>query len=176
MHLLFAPALTCPASVEGPGLVVRVWKTDFQIGVYQDGTLLAGPEGPACFSVALGAEPAGDKQARGDERTPEGEFRVTHRNPNSSFHKSLGLNYPTGRHADAALAGGRIDKATRDRVVNADRPGRMPARDTGLGGDIYIHGGGHFPTWWTDGCVALDNTAMDWLYATAAPGTRVVIQ
>jgi len=103
-----------------PGVVVVVDKSELRLGVYRDGRLLAYEGAPACFPVALGAAPEGDKRARGDERTPEGWFRVTHRNPQSSFHLSLGLSYPTTRHAELALAEGRIDRATRDRVVVSD--------------------------------------------------------
>lgn len=167
---------TCPATHPDKDLVVVVRKADFTLGVYRDGVLVRRDDGSeACFAIALGAEPAGDKQQRGDERTPEGEFRITHRNPSSSFHLSLGLNYPTARHAEAAFAAGRISATVRDRIVAADAPGRMPARDTALGGDIYLHGGGAVPAWWTDGCVAIADVEMDWLYATARPGTRVVI-
>lgn len=158
-----------------PGIVVVVEKAELRLGVYRDHALMAADDGPACFSVALGAAPAGDKQARGDEHTPEGAFRITHKNPASSFHLSLGLNYPTARHADAALARGAIDRATHDRIVAADRPGRMPARDTALGGDIYLHGGGSFPAWWTDGCVAMSNDHITWLYGVVSPGTVVWI-
>lgn len=168
-------AATCPATVADapPGVLVRVEKQAFELGVYRDGRLLDASEGPACFPIALGAAPAGDKQARGDERTPDGELRVTHRNPASRFYKSLGLNYPTTRHADAGLAAGRIDAATAARVKAADAPGKMPARDTALGGDIYIHGGGSAWRSWTDGCIALENDAMDYVYDVAGPGSAV---
>ncbi|MFZ5475466.1 MAG: L,D-transpeptidase family protein [Myxococcota bacterium] len=158
------------------GLVVVVDKSDFVLGVYRDGKLIEGPDGsPACFPVALGADPVGDKVRQGDERTPEGTFRVTHRNPRSAFHLSLGLNYPDAAHAEKGHELGIIDAATRDRVVAADRARQMPVRTTRLGGDIYIHGGGPLPRWWTDGCIAVSNDVMDWLFVTVGPGTRVRI-
>jgi murein L,D-transpeptidase YafK len=126
--------------------------------------------------VALGGEPTGDKRRQGDERTPEGTFRVTHRNPNSAFHLSLGLSYPDVAHADRGLAEKIIDAATHERVVAADRARKMPVRSTALGGDIYIHGGGPLPNFWTDGCVAITNAQMDWLFAEVGPGTRVRIE
>src|SRR5688572_12708980 len=126
----------CPDTFAATALTIVVWKSSFELGVYRDGQLLVAEGAPACFPVALGADPEGDKQKRGDERTPEGELRITHRNPASSFHLSLGLNYPTRRHADVGYAAGLVSAATRDRVKAADAPGRMPARDTALGGDI----------------------------------------
>ncbi len=167
----------CPPEPPVPtaDMVVVVWKAAFHLGVYDDGGLVKHEDQAACWPVALGGAPAGDKKRQGDERTPEGEFRVTHRNPKSAFHLSLGLNYPTARHADAGLAAGIIDQATRDRVAAADAARTMPVRTSALGGDIYIHGGGTFPSSWTDGCIALDNEVMDWLFVNAKPGTRVVI-
>jgi murein L,D-transpeptidase YafK len=170
-----AVASTCPLLQSGApaGLLLVVDKAEFRLGVYRDGALAFLADQPECYDIALGGAPAGDKEARGDERTPEGVFRITHRNPTSRFHLSLGLDYPTARHAEAALAADRIDRATRDRVVAADRPGRMPVRDSALGGDIYLHGGGSLPRDWTDGCIAVDDGVIEHLYAIAGPGTAV---
>lgn len=165
----------CPASFAGVGLRVVVWKSLFSLGVYQDGLLLPREGALACVDVALGAAPVGDKERQGDERTPEGTFRITHRNPASAFHLSLGLSYPDKAHADAGLARGLIDAATHARVLAADKPGKMPLRSTRLGGDIYLHGGGAEPKDWTDGCVAMSDADIEWLYALAGPGTEVLI-
>jgi len=172
--VLLAPP--CPAPPDEAGLVLVVDKSEFVLGVFRDGVVVPGPNGPACFAVALGASPVGHKEARGDERTPVGRFRVTHKNPASSFHLSLGLDYPQAADAEAAYAAGRIDTRTRDRVVAAAKAGGMPARDTALGGDIYLHGGGAYPNSWTDGCVAISNDEMDWLYPKVTPGTRVLVR
>lgn len=165
----------CLPTFASSGLQIVVWKSLFSLGVYQDGVLVARAGASACVDVALGGAPAGDKAQQGDEHTPEGTFRVTHRNPNSAFTLSLGLNYPTRRHAERAYAEGRIDRATRDLVVASDRPGVMPARSTSLGGDIYIHGGGATPVDWTDGCIGLEDADIRWLYTLAGPGTNVLI-
>jgi len=172
--VLFLP--DCPAPPDQPGLVVVVDKSAFVLGVFRDRVVVPGPDGPACFAIALGASPVGHKEQRGDERTPVGTFRVTNKNPASSFHLSLGLDYPQAQDAEAAFAAGRIDARTRDRVVAADVAGGMPARDSALGGDIYLHGGGAYPNFWTDGCVAITNDQMTWLYATAEKGTTVIIR
>ncbi len=170
------PPPPCPPPPDEAGLVIVVDKSDFVLGVFEDRVVIGGPDGPACFAIALGASPVGPKEQRGDERTPVGTFRVTHKNPASTFHLSLGLDYPRAADAEAALAAGRIDARTRDRVVAAAKAGGMPARDTALGGDIYLHGGGAYPASWTDGCVAITNDAMDWLYAKARTGTTVIIR
>ena len=52
--------------------------------------------------ISLGFAPEGHKQVEGDGRTPEGQYIIDRRNPNSSFHLSLGINYP--RPEDVAVA------------------------------------------------------------------------
>lgn len=168
---------TCPPPPDLAGHVIVVDKSDFTLALFKDKVVVPGPDGvPACFAVALGASPVGDKARQGDERTPVGTFRITHKNPTSMFHLSLGLDYPQARYAEAAYAEKRIDAATRDKVVAADKANSRPPMNTALGGDIFLHGGGPSPRDWTDGCVAIENTEMDWLYATVSSGTTVIIR
>src|SRR5215470_9731709 len=46
------------------------------------------------YKVALGHEPRGPKQRQGDNRTPEGEYTIDLRNPQSQFHLALHISYP----------------------------------------------------------------------------------
>jgi len=46
------------------------------------------------YEVELGFEPLGHKSAEGDGRTPEGDYIVDRRNPNSEFYLSIGIDYP----------------------------------------------------------------------------------
>jgi L,D-transpeptidase catalytic domain len=170
--------LTCPEHVEAfaeHAQVIAVWKGSFQVGLYESGRLVRAGEEPRCFPVALGGAPDGDKLQRGDEHTPVGWFRVTHKNPKSSFHLSLGLSYPDAEHARHAFDAGLIDAGTQRRIVAADAAHHLPLRDTAMGGDIYLHGGGAAPSDWTDGCVAFADAAIDLVYAWARPGTAVWI-
>ncbi len=116
----------------------------------------------ASFHVTFGAEPTAHKQARGDERTPEGHYRLGYKNPNSDFYKSIHISYPNAK-----------DRA------NAQRLGVDP------GGDIMIHGQANGWEWasplvqlfsWTDGCIALSNRDMDRLWAAVDPGTPIEIR
>jgi L,D-peptidoglycan transpeptidase YkuD (ErfK/YbiS/YcfS/YnhG family) len=54
------------------------------------------------YPVALGGAPAGHKRQEGDERTPEGVYRLDRRNPNSAAHRSLHVSYPDS--ADGCIA------------------------------------------------------------------------
>ena len=98
------------------------------------------------FDIALGVAPIGDKQKEGDQKTPEGEYTLDARNPDSDFFLSIHISYP-----DAT------DRA--DARVNGDDPGNA----------IMIHGQPNVPTYsaayyrkedWTNGCIAVSNSDM----------------
>jgi murein L,D-transpeptidase YafK len=116
----------------------------------------------AAWPVSLGGHPAGPKRMEGDGRTPEGDYFIDGRIPDSRFHLSLHLSYPNS--ADLA---------------------RAAARHVPPGGDIAIHGrpdnyhsavAGEWPGDWTDGCVALDNDAIEALARLVDIGTSVAIR
>ena len=54
------------------------------------------------YTVALGRAPQGQKQRQGDNRTPEGKYRIDWRNTQSKFYKALHISYPSV--ADVARA------------------------------------------------------------------------
>ncbi len=155
------------------GRVIMVVKDEHLLGVYENDRLMAG----TCVSITMGsASQEGTKQKRGDNRTPEGWYKISHRNPYSQFHKSLGINYPNFDDVMRARLSGLIDHHTSNTLVEAINKGRLPAQDTVLGGDIFLHGNpGNWTNDWTWGCVALRNTDMDALYRLGDPGTAVLI-
>ena len=108
------------------------------------------------YKVDLGFAPAGHKQFEGDGRTPEGEYIIDRRNPNSAYHLSLGISYPN--EADIAYARAQ---------------GRSP------GGDIFIHGEstklGFLRSDWTAGCISVKNREMERIYAMVHNGTPITI-
>src|SRR5262245_27660555 len=46
------------------------------------------------YPIIFGQQGVGTKEIEGDRRTPEGEYLICVKNPESKFHLSLGLNYP----------------------------------------------------------------------------------
>ncbi|MEM9351112.1 MAG: L,D-transpeptidase family protein [Pseudomonadota bacterium] len=107
------------------------------------------------FDFELGFAPVGDKDIEGDGKTPEGIYYIDRRNPNSSFHLSLGISYPNA--AD---------------VAKAEALGEKP------GGDIFIHGTPR--KWqgkddWTWGCLAVTNREMEDIFAMVKVGTPIAI-
>ncbi len=136
------------------------------------------------FGIALGRNAGADKCIEGDCATPLGEFFVCARNPRSRFYRSLCISYPNAEHAGRGLRDGLITAQEHALIIDALRERRMPPQKTRLGGEIYIHGenpddGTGAPRArrdWTHGCIALDNGAMQTLYAAVALGTPVSIR
>ena len=136
--------------------------------------LYDGEELKRSYSIALGFAPSGDKEIEGDGKTPEGEFYVFTKNPQSKFHLSLGISYPSIEDASRGIDGGLINDAERHEIETAIGEKKMPPQKTALGGEIYIHGGG-VESDWTDGCVALKNEEMEELFRAIPVGTTVRI-
>jgi murein L,D-transpeptidase YafK len=124
------------------------------------------------FPATFGAQPVGPKEREGDERTPEGKYRVSSRVKTARFHRFLGISYPNDedrkRANDKGIArpGGGIGiHGTSERLAPAGRAWTRLAHALGL------------QTLWgpTDGCIALDNADVEALYDVAQVGTAVEI-
>ncbi|MBC7929040.1 MAG: L,D-transpeptidase [Rubrivivax sp.] len=138
-------------------------------------TLYAGGEAVRVYPVVLGFEPVGDKEKQGDGRTPEGTFYVCVKNSESSFHVSLGLNYPDAGDAERGLRDRLITREQSDQIKRANAKKETPPWDTPLGGEIFIHGGGTASDW-TWGCIALENENIKELFDAVPSGATVVIE
>ena len=126
------------------------------------------------YKIALGKNPVGDKEVEGDGKTPEGEFYIFTKNPQSKFYLSIGVSYPSIDDAKRGLEKKLITREVHDDIVEAIRNKKMPPQKTPLGGEIYIHGMGNLNDW-TEGCVALKNSDMKELYEKISVGAKVVI-
>ncbi|WP_293450529.1 L,D-transpeptidase family protein [Planktotalea sp.] len=118
--------------------------------------LMSGSRTLKSYDIGLGFAPYEHKSEEGDGRTPEGEYIIDRRNPNSKFHLSIGINYPNAQD-----------------VVKAKAAGVKPGRD------IFIHGrppmfakGGRD---WTAGCIAVTDKEMERIYAMVKNGTPISI-
>ena len=58
------------------------------------------------FDIALGIRPLGDKESEGDFRTPEGNYLLDVRNPNSDYFLSIHISYPNREDSRLARAQG----------------------------------------------------------------------
>lgn len=122
-----------------------------------------------------------DKQRRGtrqspdDWRTPEGQFYVVNKNPNSKYYKAFVLNYPSAEDARRGIRQGLISEQEYEAILQADATHSIPPMNTQLGGWIEIHGDGTGGgTNWTQGCVAIRNEEIDQLWPMVHVGTPVL--
>ena len=114
------------------------------------------------YDIALGQNFIGHKVREGDHRTPEGRYTLTYKNAQSSFYKSIRIDYPN--EADIA---------------------RAAMRGVPPGGDIVIHGmpnevgdyrGPIRPRNWTQGCIAVRNYEMEDIWQLVESNTPIEIR
>ncbi len=114
------------------------------------------------YKIALGGTPLGAKTCQGDNKTPEGNYTISAKNNQSSYHKSLRISYP-----------------------NKDDLKKAKALKCNPGGDIMIHGLPNKQGWigashllydWTLGCIAVTNQEIDEIWKLVATGTKVEIK
>jgi len=127
------------------------------------------------FPAIVGRSSVGTKEREGDERTPEGEYYVCFKNPQSRFHLSLGLSYPSRGDAERGLERGTIGLVEYREIADAHDARRIPPWKTPLGGEIFIHGAmeGREAT---AGCVAISDRAIEELFPQVELGTPVLIE
>ena len=124
--------------------------------------------------VVLGRNPS-DKQREGDLATPEGEFYVCCKNPDSRYHRFLGLSYPNAEDAARGLREGLITKSEHDAICDANAQQRCPPWKTALGGEVGLHGPCPNKTW-THGCIAMSVEQIETLYECLNLGDAVTIR
>jgi murein L,D-transpeptidase YafK len=158
-----------PISFPMKNAQIIIKKSERKLLLYDDGRLAR------TYDIVLGFAPEGDKEKRDDGKTPEGEFYVAVKNPQSKFTLGLGLSYPNMEDAERGLKTGLISREQYDAIVAAINEKRMPPQDTPLGSEIYIHGGGTAKDW-TWGCMALDDEEIRELYEAVPVGAKVLIE
>lgn len=152
-----------------PPFELEVLKAQRQLRVLSAGSVIAQ------YPIGLGFQPRGDKVRQGDGATPEGEYRVCIKNPQSRYYLSLGLTYPNARDAARGRAAGLLSPAEEQSILQALERGHCPPWNTPLGGEIFLHGRGS-ATDWTLGCIALDDPHMKVLFHNIDVGARVTIR
>jgi murein L,D-transpeptidase YafK len=119
------------------------------------------------YAIVLGSSPIGDKRQEGDNKTPEGLFRIQDHYPHPQWSQFLWLDYPT--------------QTSWNKHCRAKQTGEIRAQAT-IGGEIGIHG---VPpgknSWieqrknWTWGCISLKNRDINELSRVVQVGTVVEI-
>jgi murein L,D-transpeptidase YafK len=143
-----------PAGTEIDRILVE--KSARRLSIFSDGKKLKS------YRVALGRNPIGAKEQEGDMKTPEGFYWIDWRNPESDYHLSLHVSYPSEPDTERAT----------ERGVNA-------------GFDIMIHGITNGGGWigafhrrhdWTAGCIAMTDEEIEELYRVTPDWTLIEIQ
>jgi hypothetical protein len=116
----------------------------------------------ADYPIRLGLNPNGAKLREGDFRTPEGIYELSRRNQHSDFFLALEVSYPN--------------------AADIERARELGVRPGGL---IMIHGQPNTPRKppdyyasndWTDGCIAVSNSAMVDIWLRTSVGTPIEIR
>jgi murein L,D-transpeptidase YafK len=136
-------------------------------------TVFDGEEQVLRIPVVLGKNPA-DKQREGDLATPEGEFYVCYKNPDSKYHRFLGLSYPNIEDAERGLRENLIAPVEFEQIREAVTQKKCPPWKTALGGEIGLHGPCPNVTW-THGCIAMTVDQIERLYDLLDLGDEVII-
>ena len=137
-------------------------------------TVFDGEEEVLRSRVVLGKNPA-DKRREGDLATPEGAFYICLKNPDSKYHRFLGLSYPNIEDAERGLRERLITQVEFDQIRDAIAQRKCPPWKTALGGEIGLHGPCPNVTW-THGCIAMAVDQIDRLYDLLDVGDDVVIE
>lgn len=141
---------------KGPADKVLIEKNERRLTLLSKGKVLK------TYQISLGGNPIGPKERQGDNKTPEGIYRIDSRNRNSRFHLALHVSYPNEK-----------DKK------RAQELGVSP------GGDIMIHGIKNGFSWvgdlhtevdWTKGCIAVTDEEIEEIEKVVPNGTIVEIR
>lgn len=156
LMLLTVPLITSANTILPTADEVLVVKSKRKMYLIREGEIFQE------YRISLGDSPVGHKGKEGDKRTPEGRYIIDYRNPQSRFHLSLHINYPSDTDLQSAL----------DKGVSP-------------GGEIFIHG---LPNGmahqaiefkgrdWTDGCIAITNTEIMQFWTLVKDGTPIEIK
>ena len=153
------PTVTTPSETPLPedAVIDRlvVHKSKRTMSAYSQGKLLK------TYPISLGKQPVGHKHFEGDGKTPEGKYRINERNPNSGYHKNLGVSYPN--EADKAYA-----------AAQGKSPGGLIKIHGMINGWGFI-GKKHLQKDWTNGCIAVTDEEIDELYRSVKHNAEIEI-
>lgn len=152
LELVNQPAL--PIGTQIDKLIVYKSKREMH-AFYQDKLI-------KIYPISLGKSPIGHKQFEGDMKTPEGVYSINDRNPNSAYHKNLGISYPNAQDVAFAKSHGK----------SAGGAIKIHGIKNGLG-DII--GANHLLKDWTHGCIAVTDREIDELFVAVVDNAPIHI-
>lgn len=157
LGLMLALLPTCLAYAQTTPTIdlVRVLKSAHKLQLLSAGIVVRE------FHIALGGNPKGHKQQKGDSKTPEGSYTLDFKKSDSAFYRGFHVSYPNAEDARSAKARG----------VDPGGAVMVHGQKNGLGGLSFISQ--QFD--WTDGCMALSNGDMDVMWDLVKAGTKIEI-
>lgn len=138
------------------GTAIIVLKASRRLLLYRQGQVVAE------YPVDLGFSGLLDKQFEGDGATPEGRFRLIRKKGGgeTQFYRALLINYPSSEQTQ--------------RFQELQALGEIPEGKT-IGGAIEIHGKTIDAEDLTNGCIALENDAMEQVFQRMPVGGPITI-
>ena len=113
------------------------------------------------YNISLGFKPTGMKVKKGDGKTPEGLYFIEKKLNNSSFYLALKISYPNPWDIRRAL---KLDYHPGGQIMIHGTPNK--------GYDNKFHNK-FFD--WTEGCIALSNKEILYLWKKTKIGTPILI-
>lgn len=149
----FLPEEKLPKNTKIDSLIV--FKSKRELQVWENGALIKK------YKVSLGKNPFGPKQIEGDNKTPEGNYVIFDKNPQSDYHNNLGISYPNNFDLENS----------KKLKISAGSDIKIHGIPNGFGflGKIYRK----FD--WTAGCIALANREIDEISNSTKIGTPIKI-
>lgn len=162
--------------------LVFACKHDYKMYYFEKGELKSE------YTIGLSQSPKGHKQKQGDNKLPEGMYRITEKSRGPFYGETgpwLGVawmqfSYPNQYDAINGYNNGTISLAEKNAIVSADKNLKPTNSYTELGGRVGIHGwnGDWIPngtqnlTW---GCITMFNRDIDVLYDKLPINTYIII-
>ncbi|WP_457605575.1 L,D-transpeptidase family protein [Nitratifractor sp.] len=139
---------------------IVIKQKEHKLYVYHNGKVIK------TFRVSLGKNTMskGPKVKEGDYCTPVGTYRIVDKRCHSIKYRAMTISYPNEQ----------------DRL-RAQKLGVKPGSYITFHGQPYWNRDGHGDSYtlshdWTNGCIALTNKDLDWLWSAVKPGTLIVIE
>lgn len=168
-----------PSQVEK---LIFAHKSDYKMYFFEKGELKKE------YTIALSQDPIGHKQKQGDNKLPEGMYRISEKKL-GPFGGDVGpwlgvawmqFSYPNKFDAINGYKKGAITLAEKNAIVTADKNNQPTNSYTDLGGRVGIHGwdGDWIPngtqnlTW---GCISMFNSDIKVLYDLVPLNTPIII-
>jgi len=116
------------------------------------------------FRISLGKNPNGHKLKEGDFRTPEGLYLITGKQCHPKYYRMISISYPNQK--DICDAKKRCVPPGSGITIHA-----QPFWNGDGKGDDYT-----LSKNWTNGCIAITNDSMDFLWYAVKSGTPIQIR